>query len=386
MNRYVIVGGGVAGTTAALDLRRLDPAAAVTLVGEEPYPYYYRPKLWEYLAGESEQSALFYRPTEWYTAQNILLRLDSKVTSIQPKAHTITIAAGEPLVFDRLLLATGSSCFIPPIPGAALPGVFVLRTLQDAAALRAQASRSRRAVVVEIAPNLLPRQLDRQGAQFLQKRLESMGLKFITGARTTAVTGESAATGIQLEDGRKVPGELILFSAGIVSRIDLARDAGIEVNQGIIVDASLQTGAADVFAAGDAAEFNGRIYGLIPPAIEQAHAASQNMIGTESIAYRGTLPSATLQLLGMDLTSLGEATMDGPSLTVRRMLDEKAGIYKKIVVRDGVVVGAILLNDSASVPRIKQLIASKQDISKVQDRLLEDAFDLKAFVDNKPVE
>ena len=249
MTRYVIVGGGVAGTTAAQNLRRLDPTAAVTLFGHEPHPYYYRPKLWEYLAGTLDPSALYYRAAEWYAGQKIDLRVNTTVSGIQPGPHTLALATGGTFSYDRLLLATGSNSFLPDIPGAKLPGVFVLRTLQDAAAMRIQAERSRRAVVVgggllgletahalralnldvtvvEIMPHLLPRQLDREGALFLQARLESMGLKIITGARTAAVTGETAATGIRLDDGREVPGELIFFSAGIVPRVELARARG----------------------------------------------------------------------------------------------------------------------------------------------------------------
>jgi nitrite reductase (NADH) large subunit len=406
MIRHVIVGGGVAGTTAAQNLRRLDPSAAVTLFGDEPHPYYYRPKLWEYLSDALEPSALYYRAADWYASQKIDLRLNATVSRIQPDAHALTLAGGETVPYDRLLLATGASCYMPDVPGVKLPGVFMLRTLQDAAAMRAQAARTRRAVVVgggllgletahalcalnldvtvvEIVPHLLPRQLDREGAQFLQTRLESMRLKFITGARTTAVTGETAATGIRLEDGREVPGELVLFSAGVVPRADLARAAGIGVKKGILVDRSLQTGAADIFAAGDAVEFEGRVYGLVTPAIEQARSASQAMAGAEHKPYPGTLPSATLQLLGMDLTSLGEATAEDAAVTVRRVADAKAECYKKVVIRDGVVVGAILLNETASVPLIKQLMTSKRDVSQVADRLLDETFDLKGFVAGK---
>jgi nitrite reductase (NADH) large subunit len=409
MIRYVIVGGGVAGTTAAQTLRSLDPAAAVALVGDEPYPYYYRPKLWEYLSGKTPQSDLFFRPAEWYAGRKIDLRLNAKVASIQPNRHRITLAAGEALPYDRLLLCTGSRSFIPGIPGTDLPGVFALRTLDDASAIRACALRSRRAVVVgggllgletahalrelnldvtvvEIAPHLLPRQLDREGADFLQDRLEAMGMTFVTGARTAAVTGKESAAGVRLEDGRTIAGGLILFSAGVVPRAELAREAGIAVGRGIVVDGSLQTGAADVFAAGDAAEFEGRTYGLIPPAIEQARIAAQNMAGADPAVYRGTLPSATLKLLGMDLTSLGEATAEDATLFIRRVTDEKAGVYRKIAVRDGLLVGAILLNDTESVPLYRQLIASRRDVSQVQERLLDPAFNLKGFAAQKAVD
>jgi nitrite reductase (NADH) large subunit len=370
MTRYMVVGGGVAGTTAAQNLRRLDPAAAVVLVGDEPYPYYYRPKLWEFIAGQAKPPDLYYRPADWYAAQKIDLRVNAPVNRIQPKEHLLTLASGESLPFDRLLLAVGACCFVPDIPGADLPGVFVLRTLQDAAAIRAQAARSRRAVVVgggllgletaralcrpgldvtvvEIVPHLLPRQLDREGAGILQAHLEDLGMAILTGCRTAAVTGPSAAAGIRLEDGRTISGELVLFSAGVVPRIDLARDAGLPTGRGIIVNSLMQSGEPDIFA---------------------------------------TLPSAMLKLLGMDLTSLGEATADDPALVVRRVTDEKACVYKKVVLRDGIVVGAILLNSAADVPWIKQLIASRRDVSAVQNKLLDPAFDMKGFVADKPVE
>jgi nitrite reductase (NADH) large subunit len=402
MNRYVIVGGGVAGTTAAQNLRRLDPAAAVTLVGDEPYPYYFRPKLWEFLTGRLESSALYYRPTDWYAGQGIDLRLSAEGNRLLPRDHAIKLVSGERIAYHRLLLATGACGFVPDVQGVGLPGVFVLRTLQDAVAMRDWAAHSRRAVVVgggllgletahalsslklnvtvvEIAPHLLPRQLDHEGAKFLQARMESTGLSFITGARTAAVIGKSAAEGIRLEDGRMIPGELVLFSAGIVPRIDLARDSGLSVNRGIIVDESMQTSERDIFAAGDAAEVGGRTYGLVPPAVEQARTASQNMTDGEKATYHGTLPSATLQLMDMHLTSLGEATSEDATLTIHRRRDEKAGIYQKVVLREGTVIGAILLNDMASLSSFKRLIASQKNVSSVQDRLLDPSFDLKTF-------
>jgi len=352
--------------------------------------------------GKLEPSALYFRPPEWYAGQSIDLRLHTKAEHLHPRDHAVELASGERLAYDRLLLATGARCFVPGIPGVEMPNVFVLRTLQDASAMREQAAHSRRAVVVgggllgietaralsslrlnvtvvEIAPHLLPRQLDREGADFLQARLEATGLSFVTAARTAAVTGKSAAEGIRLEDGRMIPGEFVLFSAGVVPRIELARKAGLSVGRGIVVDDSMQSSAEDVFAAGDAAEVAGRTYGLVPPAIEQARATSQNMAGGGKAAYHGTLPSATLKLMGMDLTSLGEATSDDVSLTVYRMADEKAGVYRKVALRGGTVVGAILINDTASVPSFKRLIAAHTDVSSVQDRLLDPAFDLKKF-------
>ncbi|MBN1439793.1 MAG: NAD(P)/FAD-dependent oxidoreductase [Anaerolineales bacterium] len=409
MTRFVIVGGGVAGTTAARNLRGLDPSAAVAILGDEPYPYYYRPRLWELIAGRIERRALYFREADWYAAQGIDLRLNASVAEIQAEAHTVKLTTGETLPFDRLLIAAGADSYLPGIPGVDLPGVYTLRTIRDAEAIRARAAESRRAVVVgggllgletadslrgcglevsvvEILPHLLPRQLDREGGDFLQALLESAGLKFRTGVKTAAVTGDGSAAGIRLEDGGEIGGELVLFSTGVVPRTELARAAGIAVHSGIAVDAAMQTSAADIFAAGDCAEVDGRTYGLIPPAIEQARAASQNMAGGTPAKYHGTLPAATLKLMGMDLTSLGEATAEDPSLAVYRVREESARCYKKIAVRNGVIVGAILLNDATSVPWIKQLIAARRDVSQVEDRLLDRAFDLKGFAEGKPVE
>ncbi len=402
MPKYLIVGSGAAGATAAQSLARLDSEAQVVLMGEEPYPYYYRPKLWNFLAGELDQPALFYRPADWYTSQNITLRLQTKATAIRPAEHQVILGTGEPLSYDRLLLSTGSRCFAPAVPGAGLPGVFLLRTLEDALAIRDHTARSRRAViigggllgletaralsalqlevtVVEIAPHLLPRQLDREGAAFLQTRLESLGLKVIVGRKPAHILGEEAATGVRLDDGRAIPGELILFSAGIVPRVDIARDAGLATRQGIIVDQYLQTSAEDVFAAGDAAEFEQRIYGLVNPALEQARAAAQNMAGGKTTVYRGTLPSATLKIVGMELTSLGEATAEGEGLAVLRDLNESGNCYRKLVLRDGILVGAILLNDTASVLAVRQLMTSQRNLSGFQDRLLAKGFDLQSL-------
>jgi nitrite reductase (NADH) large subunit len=289
MPRYLIAGGGVAGVTAAQALRQLDATAEICLLGEESYPYYYRPRLWEYLAGGMDTATLFYRPVEWYASQKILLRLQTPVTAINPPEHQVTLPTGEKLSYDRLLLTTGARSFIPPVPGAGKTGVFTLRTLDDAVAIRAYAAGHRRAVVmgggllgletaralvsaglevtvVEVAPYLLPKQMDREGAQVLQRRLEEMGLQIVTGSQAASIAGEDSVTGIRIKDGATIPCEMALFSTGIVPRIELAKAAGLTAERGVIVDEYLQTSAEDVFAAGDAAEFNFCVYGLMPAA------------------------------------------------------------------------------------------------------------------------
>jgi nitrite reductase (NADH) large subunit len=402
MPRHLIIGGGVAGVTAAQHLRESDSAAGITLLAEEAFPYYYRPRLWEYLAGQIKQPALLFRPVEWYAAQKILLRLRTPAAAIRPSAHQVVLPSGEQLIYDRLLLATGARPFIPPVPGVEKKGVFALRTLADADAIRSHAGGSRRAVVlgggllgletaralastglevtvIEVAPYLLPRQMDREGAQVLQKRLEGMGLRFRTDSQPAEIEGEGSVAGVRLKDGSKVACELALFSTGIVPRIELAEDAGLATDRGITVDEYLQTGAEDVFAAGDAAEFNFCVYGLIPPAIEQARAAAENMAGGRKTAYRGTLTAATLKIAGMDLTSLGEATAEGGDLVILRRRGEVAGKYARLVLRNGVVTGAVLLEEKQLAAPVRQLISSRTNVAAWQDRLLDPMFDLQAL-------
>jgi len=196
--------------------------------------------------------------------------------------------------------------------------------------------------VVEFFPYLLPRQLDTEGADVLQSLLEAQGMQVITSGETEAILGEGRADGIRLKDGRVVAGELILFSTGIRSKTALAQAAGLEVNRGVIVDEHLQTSAEDIFAAGDAAEFEGQVYGIIPAAIEQAKIAAASMVASGSATYTGTIPATTLKVAGAELTSMGESVAEGDEYTPLRRADMEAGRYRKFVLREGHIVGAIL--------------------------------------------
>ena len=401
--KHVIVGNGVAGVTAAQGIIQADPAAEVHIFGAEPYPYYRRPLLWEFIADQIGQDDLFFRPPSWYAERGIKLHLGVQATALDPAAHRLTLSDGSRAEYDRLLLATGGKPFVPPCQGTDKAGVFNLRTLADAMAIKTYAQDAGTAVVigggllgletaralhtagldvtvVEFFPYLLPRQLDVEGAQVLEALLEAQGLKTLTGGATEAILGDGKANGIRLQDGRVVPGELVLFSTGIRSEVELAKSAGLEVNRGIIVDGHLQTSAEDVFAAGDAAEFEGRVYGIIPPAIDQARAAAANMTAPGSATYSGSMPTTTLKVAGAELASLGECVVEGDDYTQLRHADVSAGHYRKFVLRDGRIVGAILLNDKQRVRPASQLIERSVDVSAHADRLLDDGFDLTSLL------
>jgi len=401
--KHVVVGNGVAGITAAQGIVRADPEAEVHIFGAEPYPYYRRPLLWEFIAGQIEQDDLYFRPAEWYAERGIQLHLGAQVTALDPAAHRLTLADDSLVDYDRLLLATGGRPFIPPCEGTDKDGVFTLRTLDDALAIKAYARQASRALVigggllgietaralrtagldvtvVEFFPYLLPRQLDQEGADVLQSLLKTQGLEVVTGATTQAVLGEVCAGCIRLKDTRVIEGDLVLFSTGIRSEAKLAQAAGLEVKRGIVVDSHLQTSAKDVFAAGDAAEFEGRVYGIIPPAIDQARIAAANMVTPGSAAYSGSMPATTLKVAGAELTSLGEPVAEGDEYTHLRHTDLAAGQYRKLVLQDGRIVGAIFLNDPTRVRPATQLMEREVDVSAYADRLMDDDFDLKSLL------
>lgn len=399
MRRYLIVGNGVAGVTAAQGIARADPGAEVHVFGAEPYPYYQRPRLWMFLAGQVEQQDLYFRPLEWYASRGIEVHLDAPVSALDPGEHRIQLASGEDWSYDRLLLATGGRPFVPPFKGVDQEGVFVLRTLRDALAIQSYADQADRILIVgggllgletakallapgrhvsvlEIAPHLLPRQLDVTGAQVLQTRLETMGLHIETAAVTESILGNGRVQGVRLQDGSVIGGDLVLLSTGIRSQTELARSGGLEVGRGIVVDEHLQTSAPDVYAAGDAAEYSGAVYGIIPAAIEQAQSAGANMVSAESATYTGTVPATTLKIVGIDLTCLGESTADGEETLILRYSDQVKGVYKRLALRDNRIVGAILLGGTRDARALQTLIATGQDVSAYGSRLLDGDLDL----------
>ncbi|MCX7682186.1 MAG: FAD-dependent oxidoreductase [Anaerolineae bacterium] len=404
MTTYIIVGSGVAGVTAAQHIARAAPSAEVHLFGEEPYPYYRRPLLWEFIAGQIEQEEVYFRPPDWYARQGIHLHLGVEVSSLDIEAHQVVLKDGARMRYERLLLATGARPYVPPCAGIDRKGVFTLRTLDDALAIKAYTGQVTAALiigggllgletaralrlagvpevtVIEFFPHLMPRQLDAEGAAVLQSLLEAQGIHVVTDGVVEAVLGGEQVEGVRLRDGRELKGELVLFSTGIRSETRLAQAAGLQVNQGIVVDQYMRTSAEDVFAAGDAAEFAGTVYGIIPAAIEQARVAAANMVTPESTVYAGTLPITTLKIAGAEVSSLGVCTPSGDGFVTLRATDLAAGRYRKLVLRDGQIVGAILLNDPGRVRPVSRLIEQGVDVSAYVDHLLDDDFDPQSLL------
>ncbi|MEW5724837.1 MAG: FAD-dependent oxidoreductase [Thermodesulfobacteriota bacterium] len=362
MKHYVIVGNGVAGTTAADRIRSLDREGRITVFTEEAESFYYRVRLPEVVAGTAEASQITIHPPDWYENNRVELRLGEAVTGADPAARTVTTTKGDRLKYDALLLATGARSFIPPVPGREKEGVLALRTLADARVIAARAGvvdaavligggllgleagygltrRGIKVQVVEFFDRLLPRQMDPAGAVKLQKLLEDLGFSFYLEARAKEILGGEAAEGLALEDGRTISGGLVLFSAGIRPNLDLARAMGLETDKGVKVDDRMRTSAEGVWAAGDLVEHRGRLYGIWPAAREQGTAAGTDMAGGQGV-YQGTVMSNSLKVVGVDLTSAGEIDPEGklPSAVYE---DER--VYRKIVFADDKIAGYIFL-------------------------------------------
>ncbi len=392
--RLVIVGNGVAAVNAALTALKVRPNAEITVFSEEPYYYYPRPRLWEFLPGKLSLEQLYFYPPSWYEERGIMVQLGTPVAQIKPTDRAVILKNGQGASYDRLLLANGGLSFIPPIENVRQRGVFALRNVEDALAIRAYAERARSAVVigggllglesarglkdlglqvtvVEMAPWLLPRQLDEPGAAILREIFEGIGIKTITGAITQAIEGETQATGILLKDGRRIPGELVLISAGVRSNTALAAAAGLQVNRGVVVDEHMQTSAPDIYAAGDVIEFQQRSYGIIPAAIEQARVAGASLCGESEPTYQGTVPSNTLKVVGISLTTVG--TTDAPNGNYReyRISDSSRGLYKKLVVNNNKLVGAILLGFPKETAQITRMVREQEPLDRPVEELLQ---------------
>jgi nitrite reductase (NADH) large subunit len=387
----VVIGNGIAGVTAADYVRRQHPACAIHLIGREKHHLYNRMAITRLIYGRSAMSGLYLQPDAWYDERTITCWLNTQVTRIECDAREVTLATGEKLPYDRLILTSGSASLIPPIEDFGMPGTFVLREAEEAMAIRAfvQEHQCRRAViggggllgleagyalhklglavsVLERGEWLLRRQLDARGSALLRQYLETMGMDIIVQAETAAPLGDGRVSQVLLKDGRTLPCDLLLIAVGIQPNVELAHAAGLQVNRGVIVDAAMRTSAPDVFAAGDACEFEGQVLGLWPVAVEQARIAAFNAMGGQEV-YRETVPVTTLKVVGIDITSIGRFEPRSEDEIVIALFSEHR--YRKLVIAGGKIVGAILLGYPLYAPAVSAAIKNDIDVSDRLDDL-----------------
>jgi nitrite reductase (NADH) large subunit len=394
MKKYLIVGNGVAGTTAAENIRKLDAEGAITLITDEDFPFYWRIQLNEYIAGDTEEQNLLAKKKTWYDDQKIDLKLRTRVVGGDKAEKILITDDGQRLPYDKLLIAAGSHSFIPPIKGAETKGVFALRSIQDARDIAAGAKDAQDVVligggllgleagnavrklglnvmVVEFFPRLLPRQLDVEGAGLLQRMMEGMGFSFRLGAKTEEIVGGETVSEVLLEGGERLRADMVIISAGVRPNLELAEKLGLETDKGIKVNENLCTNHPDIYAAGDVAEFRGMPYGIWPAAMEQGKIAGANMAGEET-TYEGTTMANTLKVVGVDLASAGE-------IDVEHKFESKVvageNMYKKIVLDNNRIIGCIMLGDKKGFEKITRVMGEKRDVSQLKDQILLEDFD-----------
>ena len=395
--RYVIIGNGAAGNAAAVAIRARDPGGPVVIITDELHPGYYRPLIPALIEGGPDNDILL--DQKLATPPGVEVRLGRRVVSLDARSQTITLETGETLAYDRLLLALGSSAIRPAITGFEGPGAHVLRTLADAAGIQQEAPGARAAVVigagrvglkaaaalgsrglevtvVEQAGHLLPMQFDEVAAEIVGRALKTQGLNFIFWQKLKEVRrADQKLKGVLLDDGRELSADLMVAAVGVKANVDLARQAGLAVNQGVLVDRWLKTSDPNIFAAGDVAEttdiVTGQpvVSGLWTNAVEMGRVAGENMAGA-AIEYAGAFAVLnSLELAGVPTVAMGLTTppaAEGYLIYQRRWGDN----YRKMVLKDGLLVGALLVGDIEAAGVYAGLIKAKTKVEALTHTML----------------
>ncbi|MBV0881820.1 nitrite reductase large subunit NirB [Noviherbaspirillum sp. L7-7A] len=395
--KIVVIGHGMVGHKF---LESLDASgighAEVTVLCEEPRAAYDRVHLSEFFAGKSADELSLVSPG-FFDRDNLLLNLNTRATAIDRAARTVTVASGEVLDYDKLIIATGSYPFVPPVPGKERSDCFVYRTIEDLEAMLECGSRAKSGVVigggllglecakalrdmqlqthvVEFAPRLMAVQVDDLGGRVLRKRIEELGVAVHTQKNTLEIIdGESATHRMVFADGSHLETDMIVFSAGIRPRDELARQCGLEVGPrgGIVINNRCRTSDPDIYAIGECALWNGQVFGLVAPGYEMARIAARQLAG-EAAEFAGADMSTKLKLMGVDVASIGDAMGNTPGSRAYQFTDERKQVYKKIVVSEcgKHLLGAVLVGDAAEYGTLLQMALNRIELPEDPEFLI----------------
>jgi len=391
--KLVVLGNGMAaGRTLEELFARAPDRYDITIFGAEPRVNYDRIMLSPVLAGDKAFDDILIHNDAWYAEHNIDLRRGETVVGIDRATRTIRTHSGTVESYDDLVIATGSRPILIPVPGAELPGVVTFRDLDDVNAMLAAAGKGGNAVVigggllgleaaaglaingmkttvVHLMPTLMERQLDPNAAYLLQKAIEKRGITVLTSANTNAILGDSHVTAVRLEDGRTLPADLVVMAVGIRPNFALAKEAGLEVKRGIVVDDHLRTSDANIYAIGECAEHRGLCYGLVAPLYEMAKTLGATLAGEIVMGYTGSVTSTKLKVTGVDLFSAGDFA-EGNENDEIVLRDPSRGVYKRVVLRDNKIVGAVLYGDTGDGSWYFDLLKKSTDVTSMRDMLI----------------
>jgi nitrite reductase (NADH) large subunit len=388
----VVVGNGMAAARLVDELTKVALGRyAIAVIGDEPRLAYNRVLLSSVLAGETASHDIELRPASWWSDRGITLKYGCVASEIDVGRRELKILNEESIGFSRLVLATGSTPLRLNVPGADLAGVHTFRDSRDVDMLLTLAARKRRVVVVgggllgleaayglskagssvtllHLMDRLMERQLDAPAAELLKSLVERKGIKVLLNANTARLHGETRVKGIELSDGRRIDADAVVFAAGIRPNIALAKEAGIPVNRGVVVDDVMQTGAPDIFALGECAEHRGICYGLVEPAYEQARVLARHLAGSAA-AYSGSVVATNLKVSGVSVFSAGDFMgADGSEAIL--LNDVRHGTYKKLVISDGRLIGAVLVGDVGDALWYLELIRNRESIARIRNRMM----------------
>ncbi|CAE6796760.1 Nitrite reductase [NAD(P)H] [Paraburkholderia haematera] len=401
----IVIGHGMVGHKL-LECLVDDASAAlhITVLCEEPRPAYDRVHLSEFFSGKSAEDLSLVKPG-FFDRENVLLRLNAKAVSIDREAHTVSISTGETLSYDKLVLATGSSPFVPPLAGSDREDCFVYRTIEDLEAMQACGVRAKSgavvgggllglecakalhdmglaAHVVEFAPRLMAVQVDDGGGRVLRSKIEELGVQVHTARHTLSITdGEAGTHRMQFADGTHLDTDMIVFSAGIRPRDEIARDCGLELGPrgGIAIDDTCRTSDPDIYAIGECAAWNGMVYGLVAPGYDMARVTAKQLLGDQA-GFSGADMSTRLKLMGVDVASIGDAHGKTPGSRTYQFSDERKQVYKKMVVSEcgKQLLGAVMVGDASEYGTLLQMMLNRIELPEAPEFLILPQSDGKA--------
>lgn len=391
--QLVVVGNGMAGVSCVEQILKQDHNFEITIFGDETHVNYNRIQLSLVLAGEKSADEIILNDINWYQSNQIRTRLGVKVTKIDRENKIVFDEDGGKTEYDKLILATGSSAFIPPIPGVEKKNVYVFRTLDDTRELLERSRPGLKAVVigggllgleaarglqvrgcdvtvVHLMDKLMDRQLDATGGEYLKRKIENLGIRVMLPRQTAALFGNGRVDGLRFASGEELEAELVVIAAGIRPNTGLGRESGLDVRRGIVVNDFLQTSDPHIFAVGECTEHRGQTFGLVAPLFEQGRVLAKAITGTPGPSFAGATPATKLKIMGVDIFSAGLIDESEAGVEAVRFEDPSLGVYKKILLKDNKLHGVILVGDIEDEHVYQDWLRNGTDLASLRRQVL----------------
>jgi nitrite reductase (NADH) large subunit len=391
--QLVVIGNGMAGVACVEQILKFQHDYEITIFGDETHVNYNRIMLSMVLSGEKSADDIVLNDVDWYQTNGIRARLGVRVSGIDCAGHHVIDETGHFTPYDKLILAMGSSAFVPPIAGTDKKNVHVFRTLDDTRALLEKSSPGCKAVVigggllgleaarglqvrgcdvtvVHLMDTLMERQLDPTGGAYLTRKMEALGVRVLLSSQTKALLGNGKVEGVELASGETLPADLVVIAAGIRPNAELARKANLEVNRGIVVDDFMVTSDPDILAVGECTEHRGQVFGLVAPLYDQGRVLAATVTGNPSEGFTACSTAAKLKIMGVDIFSAGSMDATEPGVDVVRYEDPSLGVYKRLLVKENRLHGVILVGDATDEQIYKDWLKKNTDLTDLRRQIL----------------